>query len=392
MHAADNTPADSNPLTGTTWTNHAEWLRGHGESKDVVMSSRVRLARNIAGFPFSPQASQMDRAQVLEACKHRILHMPPTSSSRGSASKTDDRFIWIDLHRVGREDRSLLVERQLMSRQHAKGKYVTGQGGIDVPRGVAVLVPDERASIMINEEDHIRLQTIRSGLALGECLEQANEIDDQIEAGLDYAYNPRFGYLTACPTNVGTGLRLSVMLHLPGLKMTGEIEKVKRAASDMGLAVRGFYGEGSEASGDFYQLSNQTTLGKSDSMLLREMELDIIPKVVGYERHARKNLLTTRKAMLEDQIYRALGTLRNARLMKVGESMELLSMIRLGIMTGILNDVTLHQVHSLLLNTQPIHLQRTLDQTLTQQQRRVARADLCRKVLVQLDPPPASDA
>jgi len=400
MQAADNTPPGSNSLTSGTWTNHAEWLRGHGESKDVVMSSRVRLARNIAGFPFTPQASRVDRAQVLEACKHRILNMSPACSGDDSASKTqntpqnktDARFIWIDLHRVGREDRSLLVERQLMSRQHAKGKYVTGQGGIDEPRSVAVLVPDERVSIMINEEDHIRLQTIRSGLALGECLEQANEIDDQIEAGLDYAYNPRFGYLTACPTNVGTGLRLSVMLHLPGLKMTGEIEKVKRAASDMGLAVRGFYGEGSEASGDFYQLSNQTTLGKSDSMLLREMELEIIPKVVGYERHARKNLLSTRKSMLDDKIYRALGTLRHARLMKVDESMELLSMIRLGIMTGILNDVTLHQVHTLLLNTQPIHLQRTLDQTLSQQQRRVARADLCRKALGQANTPPAGNA
>ena len=176
------------------FTNNAEWLKGAGDASDVVMSSRVRLARNIAGFPFTPQASRIDRSQILEACKSRILSMqtsPPT------------RFMWVDLHKVQREDRDLLVERQLMSRQHARGKLSTGQGGLDEPRGVAVLVPDERISIMVNEEDHIRLQTIKSGLALGECLREANDLDDLIECGIDYAFHPRFGYLTACPTNVG---------------------------------------------------------------------------------------------------------------------------------------------------------------------------------------------
>lgn len=369
MQAADDTPSGSNPMRGSAFTNKAEWLRGLGESNDVVMSSRVRLARNISGFPFTPQASRIDRTQILEACKHRILNMTTNASTQ---------FMWIDLHEIGREDRNLLVERQLMSRQHAKGKLITGKGGLDEPRSVAVLIPDERVSIMINEEDHLRLQTIRSGLALGACLAEANEIDDQIEAGLDYAYHPRFGYLTACPTNVGTGLRLSVMLHLPALKLTGELDKMRRAATDMGLAVRGFYGEGSESSGEFYQVSNQTTLGKSDDMLLREMEHEIIPKIVGYERHARKNLLSNRREMLEDQIWRALGTLRHARLMKVDEAMELLSLVRLGVLTGIVEDVTLEQVHGLLLSSQPIHLQRTLDAVLTQQQRRAARAQLIR--------------
>lgn len=352
------------------FTKNAEWLRGVGDSSDVVMSSRVRLARNIAGFPFSTQASRIDRAQILEACKARILSME---------TSTPTRFMWVDLHKVQREDRDLLVERQLMSRQHARGKLSTGQGGLDEPRGVAVLVPDERVSIMINEEDHIRLQTIKSGLALGSCLKEANELDDLVEAGMDYAYHPRFGYLTACPTNVGTGLRLSVMLHLPGLKMTNELEKVRRAANDMGLAVRGFYGEGSESPGEFYQLSNQTTLGKSDDMLLREMEQEIIPRVVGYERAARKNLLENRREQLEDQVWRALGTLRHARMMKTEEAMQLLSMARLGVITGLIKDINIEQVHALLLAIQPTHLQRTLGRVLTQQQRRTDRAQLIRQ-------------
>ncbi|MDF1809094.1 MAG: protein arginine kinase [Phycisphaerales bacterium] len=372
MQASDDAQPETNPLRESAFTRNAEWLRGLGESNDVVMSSRVRLARNISGFPFTPQASRIDRTQVLEACRHRILNMTTSTASQ---------FMWINLHQVGREDRNLLVERQLMSRQHAKGKLSTGKGGLDEPRGVAVLVPDERVSIMINEEDHLRLQIIRSGLALTSCLAEANELDDQIEAGMDYAYHPRFGYLTACPTNVGTGLRLSVMLHLPGLKLTGELEKVRRAAHDMGLAVRGFYGEGSDSPGEFYQLSNQTTLGKSDEMLLREMEQEIVPRVVGYERHARKNLIANRKEMLEDQIWRAIGVLKNARLMKVEEAMEYLSLVRVGAMLGLVEGVTLEQIHTLLLHVQPMHLQKTLGKTLTQQQRRVARAELIRKQL-----------
>lgn len=361
------------------FANNAEWLKGVGNASDVVMSSRVRLARNIAGFPFTPQASRIDRAQILEACKSRILNMQ---------TQTQTRFLWIDLHKVQREDRDLLVERQLMSRQHARGKLADGQGGLDEPRGVAVLVPDERVSIMVNEEDHIRLQAMKSGLALGACLKEANDYDDLIENGIDYAYHPRFGYLTACPTNVGTGLRLSVMLHLPALKMTGEIEKVRRAARDMGLAVRGFYGEGSESPGEFYQVSNQTTLGKSDEMILREMEQDIIPKIVGYERNARQNIITNRRELLEDQAWRALGALRYARSMKTDEAMELLSLVRFGVLSGIIPDITIESIHMLLLATQPMHLQRTLGQALTQQQRRSARADLIRKKLN--DPTPGS--
>ncbi len=347
----------------------AEWLRGQGEAAEVVLSSRVRAARNLAGFTFMTTATRVDRTQILELCRRRLLDLPVGEGRR---------VLWVNLHDATHDERDLLVERQLISRYHAKGRLSTGSGGSDEPRGVAVILPEERLSVMVNEEDHLRIQSIRSGLALDKCLADVDAIDDELEKGLDLAFHKRFGYLTACPTNVGTGLRLSVMLHLPGLKMTGELEKASRAAHDMGLAVRGFYGEGSEAAGEFYQVSNQTTLGKSDAMLLREMNDEIIPRLVGYERHARQKLLSDRRDSTHDAVARALGTLRYARMLRASEAMELLGMVRLGVVTGLLGDVTLGQVHALLLSVQPAHLQRAAGKTLLPQDRRTARADLCR--------------
>jgi protein arginine kinase len=235
---------------------------------------------------------------------------------------------------------------------------------------------------MVNEEDHLRLQVIHSGLELGKTLAEAGELDDRLEAGLDFAFSPRFGYLTACPTNVGTGIRLSVMLHLPGLRLTGNIDKVKRAASDMSLAVRGFYGEGSEAAGDLYQISNQTTLGKTERVLLHELEQEIIPKVIEYERAARKSLMTKRRADLEDQVHRAVGLLTSARLMSTEEAMQLLSLARLGIVCGLLDRPSQRVINQLLLLSQPAHLQRALNQDLDQERRRAARAQLLRTRLL----------
>jgi len=366
---AQNHPDPSDPMKSGAFDRDTEWLRGDGDACDVVMSSRVRLARNLAGFPFTSMASQIDQRQVLEACKARILSMPIEEKAQ---------VMWVDLHDSRRDDRSLLVERQLMSRQHAKGKRSDGSGGADSPRGLAVLLPDERMSVMVNEEDHLRMQVVRSGFGLEACLDEINELDDAIEEGVDYAYDARFGYLTACPTNVGTGLRLSVMMHLPGLALTGELEKVRNAACDMGLAVRGFYGEGSESAGDFYQISNQTTLGKSDEMLLREMGTEIIPRVIGYERHARNKLLKEQDTVLRDRVHRAVGALLHARLMKVDEAMELLSLARLGVLMGVIEDIGLGTIHTLMLQVQPTHLQKSLGLELTQQQRRSARAEIIR--------------
>lgn len=353
--------------TGTT-----EWLRGTGEMSDVVMSSRARAARNIAGFPFPPSASSADRSQIMEICRRCI-----ESLGCGSGS----RVRWFDLRNSEPIERRLLVERQLMSRQHARGRYSNGEGGLDSPRGVAVIEPDERVSILVNEEDHLRVQVIRSGLALGECLSEINSFDDGIEEIVDYAFHPQFGYLTACPTNVGTGLRLSVMVHLPALKITGELEKVRNAANDMGLAVRGLYGEGSQAAGEFYQISNQVTLGRSDEMLLREIEGEVVPSIVRYEQHARAQLMTENRTLLEDKSFRALGILRNARLLKPDEALENLGLLRLGVMCKLITDVSLATVHELLLVIQPGHLQRMLGIELSQSQRRIARARLVRERL-----------
>ena len=372
------TPAAGQP--GPVPERAAEWLRGEGDSSDVVLSSRVRVARNLAGFPFMTTASRVDRTQILDLCRRRLLTLPAGEGRR---------VLWVDLHTATHDERDLLVERQLISRNHAKGKLsviggtssATGTGtggGADEPRGVAVVLPEERVSVMVNEEDHLRIQSIRSGLALDACLADVDAVDDELERGLDFAFHKRFGYLTACPTNVGTGLRLSVMLHLPGLKMTGELEKASRAAHDMGLAVRGFYGEGSEAAGEFYQVSNQTTLGKTDALLLKEINDEIIPRLVGYERHARQKLLTDRRESTHDVVARALGTLRHARLLRSSEAMELLGLARLGISGGLLHDVTLEQVHALLLAVQPGHLQRAVGRTLNPHERRSHRADLCR--------------
>ena len=213
---------------------------------DVVISSRVRLARNIAGMPFLTQCGTDQQHEIEQRLRREIL-------SAGIAKEV----LYVDIGAAGEIDRQLLVERHLISRQHASASH---------PRGVAIS-SDETCAIMVNEEDHLRMQVLRSGLGLSDAIEAILRLDDLLEERVDYAYHGKYGYLTACPTNVGTGLRVSVMLHLPALKMTGEIEKAFRAAHDMRLAIRGLFGEGTEASGDFFQVSNQTTLGKTADLI-----------------------------------------------------------------------------------------------------------------------------
>jgi protein arginine kinase len=233
---------------------------------------------------------------------------------------------------------------------------------------------------MVNEEDHLRVQVIRAGLALDQAAHDADAVDDWIERHLDLAFSPRFGFLTACPTNLGTGLRMSVMMHLPSLRMTGEIDKVKRAAADMNLAVRGYYGEHSDAAGDFYQLSNQVTLGKTESIILRELQQEIIPRVIEYERHARRSLLSARRSFLEDQVFRARGMLASARLLSTEEAMQGLSLLRLGAVAGLLDSPDQKTACQLMLQVQPAHLQRALG-VLDQEQRLLSRATLVRQRL-----------
>jgi protein arginine kinase len=383
----------------------AEWLRVDGDQGDVVMSSRVRLARNLAMRPFSSKATRRDRQATLEQCRDAVLRATPPSTP---APGQTPQMIWVDVHSSPPLERNLLVERHLISKNHAKGKAPNAN---DDPRGVAIGVPDERLSIMVNEEDHLRLQAIRAGLSLTSAWEDVDAIDDAIEARVEYAYSPRLGYLTACPTNVGTGLRMSAMLHLPGLRLIGDIDKVKRAAQDMELAVRGFYGEGSDAIGDLYQLSNQTTLGKSEAQVLHELEKEILPKIIEYERLARRELLAKRRIGLEDQVWRAWGMLTHARLLTTEEAMQSLSLVRMGVGLGMVRGsagtelaasgsaqigdgagvdggggvgggLSLRHVNQMMLLIQPAHLQRAVGRELDQEQRRVARASLLRVKLL----------
>lgn len=342
-------------------TNRAgEWLRGNGPMSEIVISSRIRLARNIGGYPFLTRISRHERQALENRVREVIL-----------SAQISPQTMYVDLEAAPEIDRQLLVERHLISKPHA-----TAEGA----RGVAI-GEDESVSIMVNEEDHLRLQVLRSGLQLEEAWEQINEIDDKLEAKLDFAFHPRFGYLTACPTNVGTGIRVSVMLHLPALKLTGEIEKVFRAAKEMRLAVRGLYGEGTEATGDFYQISNQTTLGKTEDEIISDFKHLVIPKIIDYEHHARRTLLNDRTVALDDKVCRSLGILRTARLMTSEEVLFLLSHLRMGINLGRVKEMDIRMVNELFLLTQPAHLQKLQGRKLEGDLRRAARADFIRQKL-----------
>ena len=337
-----------------------EWLRGAGPMHDVVISSRIRLARNIAGMPFLNRCGDDVRREIEQRLREQTLQA-------GIAPE----MLYVDVAAASELDRLLLVERHLMSRQHAEGKH---------PRGLAIS-GDETVAVMINEEDHLRVQVIRSGLQLEEAYEDIDRIDDLIEQRVDYAFHERYGYLTACPTNVGTGLRVSVMLHLPALKMTGEIEKAFRAGRDMHLAIRGLYGEGTEAQGDFFQISNQTTLGRVERQIVQEFATQMVPQFIDYERRAREGLMRRRPLAVDDKVYRALSLLRAARLLSSEETMYLLSLVRLGINLGRITDVDIKTVNELFVMTQPAHLQRVLNRTMEGEQRGAARAELVRRRL-----------
>jgi protein arginine kinase len=348
-------------MTLADLTQHAgEWLRGAGPMHDVVISSRVRLARNLAGTPFLSRCSREQQRQLEQKMRREVL-------GAGLASEV----FYVDMTSAGELDRELLVERHLVSRQHADASH---------PRGVAIS-GDETISIMVNEEDHLRVQVLRSGLQLSEAVADANRIDYTLEGRFDFAFHSRYGYLTACPTNVGTGLRLSVMLHLPALKLTGEIEKVFRAAGDMRLAIRGLYGEGTEASGDFFQVSNQTTLGRSEQQFADEFNDRLIPKFIEYERRARQFLMDSKSAVVEDKVNRSLGTLRSARMISSDETMYMLSLVRLGANLGLIDDIDMRTVNELFLLTQPAHLQKIHRREMSPPERAECRAEMIRQRL-----------
>ncbi len=348
-----------NDLTGKI----GEWLRGSGPDSDIVMSSRIRLARNLAEFPFISKASQNDRTEIEKHLRDKI-----------GSLQAEGETLYLRVNELGGLDRQFLVERQLISRELADS---------DGTRAVAI-DSQEQVSLMINEEDHLRIQVMHSGLDLHSAWEQINHLDDLIEEKVTYAFHPRLGYLTACPTNVGTGIRVSVMMHLPALVLTRQIDKVFRSLQKISLAVRGMYGEGSQAMGDFYQISNQVTLGRTELELVEQVG-DVIPVVIDYERKAREFLIREGRQNIHDQISRAYGILRNAQTISSEETMHLLSKLRLGVNLGFIDDLRIPDLNRLLVETQPAHLQKLRGAELESADRNIERARYLRRYLNQED-------
>ena len=332
--------------------NPGEWMRGSGPESDIVISSRIRLARTLADFPFVGRASEADRTRIETMLRERVSVLQDASE-----------LLYLDVERLPGVDRQFLVERHLISREHAES-----QGA----RSVAI-DHEEQFSLMINEEDHLRIQAMYSGLNLETAWEQVNRIDDFVEDRLTYAYDQRWGYLTACPTNVGTGMRVSVMLHLPALVLTRQIEKIFRSLQKLDLAVRGLYGEGSQAMGDFYQISNQVTLGCSEQDLIKKVG-DIVPVIIDYERQARDFLIKESHQNLHDRVSRAYGILRTAQTISSEETMHLLSSVRMGVNLGLIKDLEIPVVNELLIHTQPAHLQKLTGGELDSTDRNIERA------------------
>jgi protein arginine kinase len=336
-----------------------EWLRGGGPEADIVISSRIRLARNLAEFPFITRASEQDRNEIEAALKERILGI-----------QASGELLYVDVEQLAGVDRQFLVERHLISREHAESEG---------SRAVAI-DGREQFSLMINEEDHLRMQVIQSGLNLESVWEQINRLDDLIEEKVTFAFHEKLGYLTACPTNVGTGMRVSVMLHLPALVITRQIDKVFRSLQKISLAVRGLYGEGSQAMGDFYQISNQITLGRSEQELIQQIG-DIVPVIIDYERQARDFLVKESHQNLHDRVSRAYGILRTAQTISSEETMHLLSSVRMGVNLGLIPDLEIPAVNKLFIHTQPAHLQKLSGVELDADDRNIERARYLRRHL-----------
>ncbi|MDD5120584.1 MAG: protein arginine kinase [Candidatus Omnitrophica bacterium] len=340
--------------------NHtSEWLKGTGPNSDIVISSRIRLARNLNKIPFPHWA---DKGQLDE-----VVNTVSAAVAKVSLLKKSTLF---ELAKLDSIDKQFLVERHLMSIEHAQKT-----------EHKAVLVSEEEIiSVMINEEDHLRIQLMQSGFNLFEAWNIINAVDDDLAKLLDYAFLPDFGYLTACPTNTGTGMRGSVMLHLPALVMSRQIERVLAAIAKLSFTTRGLYGEGTQASGNFFQISNQVSLGHSENEIIENIN-GLIRQIIEQETQAREIMLSKSKEVLEDRINRSLGILKSARIITSQETIELLSMIRLGSDLGMIRGIDRRIINELFITTQPAHLQKLENKKLSSQDRDLKRAELIRNKL-----------
>jgi protein arginine kinase len=339
------------------------WLDASGPESGIVLSTRVRLARNLQGLPFTVRTAKADRATILE----RVLAAGHDSPAMRQAT----------LYRLEELE---VAERQLMHERHLVSKELAGLEGERGVRSGAAVLTNGQLGIMINEEDHLRLQSLRSGFALSEAYEELERLDADLGARLPLAFHPEFGYLTSCPTNAGTGLRASVLIHLPGLVLTKEIAKVLQGLSQVGLTFRGLYGEGSEVVGNFFQLSNQTTLGKSEDELLDHLG-KIVRQVIAYETRARDVLQRDAATVIADKVWRAYGLLRYARSLTFEETMNLLSGVRLGVGLNLIEDLSVYTLNKLLVFTQPAHLALFEGKSISGREMSTSRASYVRREL-----------
>ena len=340
-----------------------EWLSGTGPDSDVVISSRIRLARNLERFNFPARLTGEQREECGAHIREKVLE--------AGLVQEDGYFPLADYSPL---QRHFLVERHLISREQEDG---------EPGRGVAI-GDQEVLSVMVLEEDHLRLQILKSGFQPEETWRIATGVDDMLEKQLDYAFNPQLGYLTSCPTNVGTGLRVSVMLHLPGLAMTGGLDEIVKSVPQMGLTVRGYYGENSEFLGDFYQVSNEVTLGKAETEILQMLRA-IVDQVIRKELRARRTLFQKKLWYVEDVIWRAFAVLTHARILSSKEAFKLLSPIRLGIEQGYFSSLSHHALNRLIVSVQPAHIQLAEGNEYSVEQRDVARARFLRNAFDRLD-------
>ncbi len=346
--------------------NKNSWLSAKGPESDIVFSSRIRLARNLSGFIFPARVKDRQRKEVLD----KILKAK-------KSSKLLNKTTFINMDELEPLDGQLLLERHLISREH-----------LDLLNSRGLLVSkDENISIMINEEDHIRAQVMASGFDLGSCWNTINEIDDELSQKLKFSFLEDFGFLTSCPTNVGTAMRASCMLHLPALILTKKISKILELLARISFATRGLFGEGTQALGDFFQISNQVSLGVSEADIIDNL-IGVVNQVKEQEISARESLMRKHKVSLEDSIWRALGILRNSRLINTKEAMGHLSILSLGLDLGIIKDNEFkgefgpkELINRLFVFIQPAHLQKIESKSLKENQRDYIRAEILRKEL-----------
>lgn len=335
----------------------AGWITQEGPQNEIVLSSRVRLARNIANTPFPSYLSIEDAHKLINKVKEAV-------DRDGTQSYT-----LYNMDNMSALDKQVLLEKHLISPDLAKSI-----------KGAALVSEDGLISIMINEEDHIRIQSILPGLQMKNAWDLGDKVDDLLEETLDYSYDEKLGYLTCCPTNVGTGMRASSMVHLPALNMIGNISKILQTVTQIGLTIRGMYGEGTEFQGNLFQISNQITLGLSEDEIVENINA-VTTQIVEKEREARNILMNNNRMQLEDRVWRAWGILKNARVITSQEAMKLLSDVRLGMDLGIIKNLTVTQLNEIMIETQPANVQKYAGEELTPEARDIIRAEIIRKKL-----------